>query len=205
MILDIAFACVMILCIYFGFKRGFVRSVCNVSSYLLSVIVAFLSYDKITEFVATSPVGEFISEKVSGTVNIGEIDLSSVPELLKKPLEAGVAASNNAVSTLSQNFTNVIIGIISVIITIILVKIGLKFIFKVFNVFAKLPVLKQCNGLLGGAFGVVSGCFWICIAVFALTYISMLPSVAFLKEITEASKIAKLVAENNFLTMIIPG
>ena len=204
MIVDIAFVVIMVFCVYFGFKRGFVKSVCNVASFALSVVVAFLSYNKITQFITASPVGKFVTEKISGAIKIDPPDLSGMPEIMQKPFQAVTDASVDAVNTLSDNFAAVVIGIISVIITIIIVKLLIKLLFKVFNLAAKLPVLKQCNGILGGAFGVVAGLFWMCILSVVLTYISVLPQMQILEDAMATSRIFPYICENNFLLALIP-
>lgn len=201
MILDIILAGVIAVCVYFGFKRGFVKSLSNMCSLLISVVVAFLSYSKITEFIAKSPVGKFVTEKLSDSIGSSAVELSSVPEFLRKPIEAGV---ESAADTVANNLATVIIGVISVIITVILVKFLIKFLFKVLNVFAKIPVIKQCNRLLGGLFGFVSGMFWVYIAVLALTYISIIPSAEFLREIMDTSYVVSMVSENGFLLGFFP-
>lgn len=204
MILDIVFALIMIVCIVLGFKRGLVRSVCSVFSFLISFVVAFISYDKISAFVTASPVGKFISDKISGSVALPTMDLSSMPELVRKPLEVSVHATDTAVNTLTHNFSQVIIGVISVIITIVLVKIAVKLIFKLFDVVAKLPVIKQCNGILGGAFGVVNGIFWICIVSVAVTYLSLVPAMSFLQELSQGSYLLTAVMNNEFIVSVLP-
>lgn len=204
MVLDIVFAIIMIVCVVWGFKRGFVRSVCNVFSFVISFAVAFLSYNKISSFVASSTVGKFVSDKISGSVALPAMDLTSLPELVRKPMEAGVQTTDDAVNALSQNFSAVIIGIISVIITIVLVKIAVKLIFKLFDVVSTLPVIKQCNGILGGAFGVISGIFWICIFSVVITYLSLLPSMSFLQELSYGSYCLEMVMNNNLIVSVIP-
>lgn len=201
MILDIILIAVIVVCAYLGFKRGFVKSLCNMFSLLISIIIAFLSYSKITEFIGKSPLGKFITEKLSASMGSSAVDLSSVPEFLRKPFEAGVESAADA---MANNLATVIIGVISVIITVIVVKLFIKFLFKVLNVFAKLPVLKQCNRLLGGLFGIVSGMFWVCIATLSLTYISIIPSAEFLREIMDTSYVVSMVAENSFLLGFFP-
>lgn len=205
MILDIVFAAIMIFSIVWGFKKGLVRSVCNVFSFILSVIVAFLLYSPITEFITASPLGVFISDKITGSVKMPQVDLSTVPEFLHKPFEAVLGTTSETVSILTGDFARVIIGIISVIITIIAVKLLISLVFKLFNVFAKLPVIKQFNGILGGAFGVVSGYFWVCILAIAVTYISVIPNAEFVKNLAEGSKIAAFIGENNFILEFISG
>lgn len=200
MILDIALIAVIAISTYLGVKRGFVRSLCNLLSFALSIIVAMLTYSTITNFVAASPVGVFISGKLSESINSSAVDLSAFPEFLRKPLESGSA---EIVDIVAQNLTALIIAVISVIITIVVVKFLLKLLFNALNVFAKLPVLKQCNGLLGCVFGFISGCFWACIIIIAITYLSYIPSAEFLKELIDTSNVAAVIADNSFVSSIL--
>lgn len=202
---DLICAAILVVFVVLGFKKGFLKSVCGLLSFVISVVVVFLCYDKITAWAETTKAGAFINEKVSGLINMPEIDPETVPELLRAPLEASVSATGNAVNTLAENFSAVIIGIISIILTIIIVKIGIKLIFKVFGVFARMPVLKQCNGILGGVFGAASGVFWVCIVVIAVTYLSVIPGAEILKEISEGSYVMEEVSNNEFMVSLLSG
>ena len=201
MILDIILIAIIIICAYLGHKRGFVRALCNIFSWIISIIVAFMTYKPIAEYITQSPVGVFIQGEMSKSVLASETDFSSFPEIFRKPLEAGI---NEAATTMSETLSSVIICIISVILTVILVKLLIKVILKVLNVFAKLPVIKQFNRLLGFVFGVVSGCFWVCIIVLALTYISLIPGTEVLHEMMDSSAVVTLVMDNSFLTGFSP-
>ena len=105
---------------------------------------------------------------------------------------------------MADTLSSVIICIISVILTVILVKLLIKVILKILNVFAKLPVIKQFNRLLGLVFGVVSGCFWVCIIVLALTYICLIPGTEFLHDMMNSSAVVTIVAGNSFMMGIFP-
>lgn len=200
MLLDIIISAVLILCVIIGHKRGFVRSLCNALSFVLSVIIAFLTYGKITELVASSPVGEFISGKISAGLGNVAIDFSSVPEVLRSSFREGAA---DAADVIAHNLTVVIIGILSVIVTIIAVRLILKVLFKVLDVFAKLPVIKQCNKLLGTVFGFVSGCIWACIIVFAVNQIALLPNAGFVESWADGSVLIPLISGFNLFGMFI--
>lgn len=201
MILDIILVALIIVCANIGYKRGAVRSVCNVFSWIISVVVAFLTYNPIAQFITDSPVGQFIQSELAKSMSTSETDFSAIPEIFRKPFEAGVTEATN---TMTANLASVIICIISVILTVILVKLLIKLVFKILNVFAKLPVIKQFNKILGLVFGVVSGCFWTCIIVLALTYISIIPGAEFLHEIMDSSTVVALVANNSFLMGFFP-
>ena len=201
MILDIVLIAIVIVFMYFGRKRGFVRTFRNLCSFILSIIIALLTYSKITEFISNSPVGDFIREKLFDSVGTSNMDLSSLPDFLQTPLETGVTG---VAETISSNMATMVISILSIIITILVVKLLLNILFKALDLFAKLPVLKQFNRILGLVSGAVNGYFWMCIALYAVTYLSNIPSAHFLKEIIEASKVAAFLNENNPLVWLFP-
>lgn len=201
MILDIILVAIIVVFMYFGRKRGFVRTFRNLCSFILSIIIALLTYSKITEFISDSPVGDFIRKRLFDSVGTSNMDLSSLPDFLQTPLETGVTS---VAQTISSNMATMVISILSIIITILVVKLLLNILFKALDLFAKLPVLKQFNRILGLVFGAVNGYFWMCIALYAVTYLSNIPSAHFLEEIIESSKVAAFLNENNPLVWLFP-
>lgn len=203
MILDIVYLAIAIACITFGMKKGLVRSVCNVFSFLISGIVAFALYRPVTEFVTASPIGTFITDKITASFKMPQMDLSSVPEFLRGAFESSLSATGEAVNVFTGDIAKIIIGAISVIITIIAVKLLISLTLKLFDVFAKLPVIKQFNGLLGGVFGVVSAYFWVSLVAIGVSYISVLPAAEGIRPLLEGSRLSSFVAENNLILTIL--
>lgn len=200
MLMDIIISAVIILCIFIGYKRGFVRSLCSALSFVLSVFVAFLTYGKITELISASPVGEFVSSKISAGLGNVAIDFSSVPEVLQSSFREG---ATDAADVVAHNLTVVIIGVIAIIVTIVVVRLILKVLFKVLDIFAKLPVVKQCNKFLGTVFGAVSGCIWACVIVFAVNQIILLPDVGFVSTWADGSVLVPFISEFNLFGMFV--
>lgn len=203
MILDIVYVATALICIIHGKKKGLIRSVCNVFSFLISVIVAFSLYRSVTDFVTASPLGVFITDKITASFKMPHVDLSSVPTFLRNAFESSLGATGEAVNVLTGDIAEIIIGAISVIITIIVVKILITLTLKLFDVFAKLPVVKQFNGLLGGAFGVISAYFWVSMLAIAISYISVLPAAENVKPLLEGSYLSPFIAENNLILTLL--
>lgn len=201
MVLDIILIAIVLLCIYFGYKHGFVRTLQNLSSFVLSIIIALLTYGKIAELISNSVVGKFIREKIFDSISVSNTDFSSLPDFLQTPLESGV---ESIAETVSANMSIMVISIISIVLTIVVSKFLLGFLFKVLNVFAKMPLLKQCNRLLGIAFGALNGYFWVCIVLFVVTYLSNLPNMELVAEMLDSSNIALFLSDNNLLAGLFP-
>ncbi|MBQ9746928.1 MAG: CvpA family protein, partial [Clostridia bacterium] len=106
---------------------------------------------------------------------------------------------------------NLIADVASIAISFVLLFVGLlliiKLVFKLLDVFAKAPVLKQANGILGGVVGVCEGLFWCWI--FALVFGGFLfptLSASFPELFTEAmleSVVYKICTEFNPIAFIL--
>lgn len=199
MVFDIILITIIIICAYLGYKRGFVRTLCNLGAFALSVIASFVLYGYVSDFIASSFVGEFINEKLSESMSA--VDINLIPEFLQSNLSVTTAGLG---STVAVSLTGIVVNVVSIILTFILARLVIKIIFKVFDIFAKLPIIKQCNRLLGIIFGISSGCFWAYVTVFVAMYISVIPQVSFLQSVIESSELAGIVREFNFLPNILP-
>ena len=201
MIIDILLVAVLVLCIYMGHRRGLVRTLSKLCSFVLSIIVALLSYKKIAGLITDSVVGEFIKGKISESISVSGTDFSKLPEFLKTPLESGVI---EITETVAVNMTDAVVSIIAVVITILVAKLLISIVFKALNVFAKLPVLKQFNKLFGILLGVVNGYFWMCIVLYVISHLVNIASLGFLNEQLNTSVLALFLEDNNLLTMLFP-
>lgn len=205
MILDIVYIAIAIICIFLGIKKGLVRSVCNVFSFLISAIVSFALYRPVADLVTASPIGVFIKDKITSSFKMPQVDLSSMPEFLRGTFESSLNATGEAVNVLTTDIAGVIISVISVIITMIAVKILISLTLKFLDVFAKFPVIKQFNGFLGGAFGAVSAYFWISLLAIAISYISVLPIAEGIRPMLEGSYLSSVIGENNLILKVFSG
>lgn len=205
MILDIVYLAIAIICISLGIKKGLVRSVCNVFSFLISAIVAYVLYRPVTDFVTASSIGVFVNDKITSSFKMPQVDLTSLPVFLRGAFESSLNATGEAVNVLTTDIAGVVIGVISVVITIIVVKLLISLTLKLLDVFAKFPVIKQFNGILGGAFGVVSAYFWISLLAVAISYISVLPVAEGIRPMLEGSSLSPVIAENNLILKVFSG
>lgn len=180
-ILDIIFAAVFVLCIFTGYKRGFVKSLTDLVSNLIAVLAARIIsvklapgifsayfeesiYGTIKEKIA--PVGDGITQQAQealsvipdGFLSVAGIDKSEVIGSLSEQVNSGGADVADALMTnIFLPIGTFILRIIIFVIAFVLCLLVMKLISMVLNKLAKLPVLKQANKAFGFVFGAVKG------------------------------------------------
>lgn len=182
-ILDIVIILCFAVCVFTGYKRGFVKALTGLVSNLISVIAArilsaqlapqvYSNYfeknfaDNLTEKVASlsgnasAQIDSALSSipGISGFMTVAGVDqASAVDNVAKQINEGGVSAVDalmtNIVSPVATFMIRVVIFVIAFVVCLLVMKL-LSFLL---NKLAKLPVLKQFNKSLGFVFGVFEG------------------------------------------------
>ena len=82
-------------------------------------------------------------------------------------------------------------------------KLLVSLLFKVFNIAAKLPIIKQANGLVGGVLGAVIGIFvcWIVAAV--MTMFIGQEGTGWIIDNVESSKFARHLFDTNIIFTVL--
>lgn len=174
MILDIIFVAIIVFCIVWGVKRGVIKTILGLSSVIVSIIASLLLYKPFMDILNSNPTAfgivEGFKEKIkmavlpSITLETGE----QMPAVLNYILDSDIISQGNM--AIASGIAQAVVYLITVIVFIILIKLIVSLLFKVFKVAAKLPVIKQANGLVGGILGLAFGVFvcWIVAAVFTM-------------------------------------
>ena len=142
MLADLIGAGIVILSIFIGYKRGFVKSVSKVCCWIISIIIAKFLNPYVTDFVKTTFVGDYIKDKITESMG------NDLPIFLRQASEYT-----------AESITNTVVGIISVILIIVVAYIVANFIIGALNIVSKMPVLSTLNEFLGGVCGLATGIF----------------------------------------------
>ena len=174
MILDIIFAAVIIACVVRGAKRGIIKTALSVSSVFVSIVAALLLYNPFMDIImANGAVAEFIAG-IKNAIKTAVLPMVSIesaeetPEILNYLLDSEMLKQGS--ESIATAIAEAVVYMISIVLFIIFIKLLVTLLFKVFKVTAKLPIIKQANGLCGGLLGIVTGIFlcWIIATVFTL-------------------------------------
>lgn len=181
---------ILILFIWMGYRRGFIREIVSFFFVFLSLSLAWVINPYINDFlISETPVYSTIQETCTDFVQKQSSDLENemesssqfidglnLPEILRKNIEKNNNTENYAelsVNTLTEYVSGylarTIVNGLSYVLAYILATIGIRIVVYILNLIAGLPILKTANKLTGGLVGFVKGLVFIWILFLILT------------------------------------
>lgn len=174
--LDIITLCIFLLFVLVGVRRGFVRSAAH---FIGSVIASFLASalgGAVAQWVFDALFRKALTEKIDQTiVSLGAVDtaaafekvISDLPDFIVRALQdAGItvssiedklaAQSGQAAELITDSLSPLFVSflkVLAVIVLFLLFMVAVRFLADMVAGVFRLPLLKQLNGILGGAFG----------------------------------------------------
>ena len=215
-----------------GFYRGFIASVLNMGSGLISFSLSFMLYPKLAGMIqsneelvrplmhytdASSRLGD-LEMALTNVMTLGQQGIQDVlskvqlPEplgsMLRVNLENQVYAASGVQTVsdyVSQTILQASINIICFLICFIALYIVLSLLTNAIRAVFRLPVLKQLDWLAGGVFGFLRGLL-LCLAVFTLVpLVQTVVPIDMVTELVEQSTLAPIFSNGNLILGIMNG
>jgi|GEM_PF-2861752 len=188
-LLDLVLLVVLLISLVKGSKKGFVHSLLDLATYVVTVLVAaflckafaqiiYNKYirDKLIEVIsvkmATGTAGEIIEKLSSGFVGT-LLKISGSSDKLTFYLDAaksGSSAASLIVDNILKGPVLVAVKAVFFVITFVIVRIAARIIIKITDVINKLPVIGSLNKLLGAVVGFAEGFISCYIAVYIFSF-----------------------------------
>ena len=220
------------LCVLFGLYRGFIQSALNLGGCLLSFIGSFVLFPRIADVIsANTDITRTISSYTDSTSLLGSLDLSSqaVSSLSEQTISAIIQQANlpkpmdtilmhnlqgqvfqpmgnlavNVGDYVNQTILSVSINVLSFVVCFLVCFITLTILINMLRAVFRYPVLKQLDGLAGGAFGFLLG-IALCFVAFTVMPIleSVIPLPVF-RELMDGSSLAQFFQNGNLVISIM--
>lgn len=224
-LLDIGFAIIILLCVVFGYKKGFFKSITGLIGAIIAMFLAWILSGLIAQAMYHGVFRGMLIDKISGVLSQDAI--ASIPEktahivqtlpgflsntLTSKGITSGqiehslATAGNNAAASTADLISPAIIWLLQLLLAAILFFILLVFVRLIVkllgNVF-RLPVLRQIDGLLGGIFGIFKGVVYIFLACVLLQLLMPLTgsSAESMRHVLDNSFVYQFIFYNNPIT-----
>ena len=231
-VIDFGIIGIILLCMLFGFYRGFIQSLLNLGGSLLSFAGSFWLFPRLADALsANTNIVRLISSYTDSGSILGDLDLSSravdtlsasniqaiiakanLPEPIGKLLQANLSEKvfqplGNLATTVgdyvNQTILSVSINVICFIICFILCFVVVTSLFNLLKSVFHFPVLKHLDWLAGGVFGFLVGCV-LCFIVFTAMPLlqSVIPLSQFQTLVSESS-LAKIFENGNLIISIM--
>ena len=230
--IDIVIIAIIALSTLFGLYRGFIQSVLNLGSGLISVVGSFWLFPKLSD-VLSSNTGftRFISTYTDSGILLGDLDLSNlaVNALSAQNVSAIVEKANlpapldtllahnlqkqvfaplgdlavNVGDYVNQTVLSVSINVLCFLLCFVICFVVTIILINMLRAVFRFPVLKHFDWLMGGAFGFLQGVL-LCFVVF--TTLPLIESVVPIPEfrlLVDASQLGQIFENGNLIISIM--
>ncbi len=204
MLADIIVLSVVVISVAVGYKRGLLKSLFSVISYVASIVLSFLFYPVLSELLMKTPLYTFLVEKIGENYLSGTAGSTAVSggNFFAQYLSSGIESATNGIA---GAVAQLIVNIIAFVLIVIICKIAIRLIGNTLNIFTKLPVIKQFNRLGGAVAGGLIGILILYIAFALMVAFAPLGSDSKVMTEIENSHLASEMYNNNILLNLING
>ncbi len=165
--IDIIFVLGLVIAFYVGYRSGFVRSLVGFIGVFISAFGGYLLYPYVSSFLMGTPLFSLVNQSVLAWVQGYVNQHTNQHELFMRYQAENIEM---LCTKMSEGITTVIFNILSIILIILLIKVGIFLLKKLTSFINHIPVIGQLNrigGLLLSGASYVVACF-IIVAVMLL-------------------------------------
>lgn len=221
MYIDLIIIAIVIIASIIDYKRGFVKSISGLLTFALTVIGSFFGAKCLSNWVYSTFFQEKISQSIQSVIvdasqsiltnlpkgvvslfnffNVTDEKLSNDAASLYKATGEVASSVESAVSSSLIGIFNLIFIIILFIVLLFVVKRIMKLVLSLF----KVPVLKQCNKILGFVMGLCKGLIVVVLAVLIIKILFMNGVTVIPKETISSTYIFSYLYNNFYINEIM--
>lgn len=212
MIIDIVLILVIVLSAFIGYKKGFVKVIVKLGTFLIALVLAFLLQSSVAKFIGEdigfkNTISTTVQNKLSDYAKSKEDDKKTDIKMLEKTIDEINSAAEEKKAEVIQKWANNIADFIlkglSFIIIFFTVAIVMGILSLILNTVVKLPVLDTLNGVLGLGAAVILMAVRIMILLTIIYFVSPLEIIQPVINYINTSCITKLLYENNIIVNIL--
>lgn len=224
-LLDIGLVVIVLVCVVFGYKRGFFKSITSFIGAALALFLAWtlggliakVMYQGIFRGVLVDRVSQILSNDVMESVPEQTANIiQALPGFLRNTLHnVGITPaqiennlaikSGNVAETTADILSPAVIWLLQLLLTVVLFLILLVFVrlaVKLLGNIFRWPVLRQADGIAGAVFGIFKGIVYVFLACVLLQLVMPLTgsSAVSVKKALDSSYICRFIFMYNPIT-----
>lgn len=213
-IIDLVIVAVIALCIIVGYIKGLTGSLIKILSFVLSLVIAFILFVPISNFVINNTQ---IDENIENSIREIIISNNTQTEIAEEKSEMPTAITNyinqkveevadeakaTVAEVVAKDVSQTIVKAGIWIALFIIARIALIFLKLITGIIARLPVIKQFDKLGGIIYGLIEGLIIIYIALAVISFITPMINGTLAADINK-SYIGSIMYNNNLLLNVI--
>lgn len=161
-LVDLILIAVLALCVFLGWKKGFVKTLSGFLVYVFSFAIANACHRFVENLVLKLPfLSGMLTDMEMPTFSDNATFLDKVKEVVRFSVdhdtEAGAVVEAMAKNYIAEMLASVIAFILVFVISVILLKL---LVWVLDAVIQKFPVVNKANGVLGAVIGLLNGFIW---------------------------------------------
>ncbi len=199
-LIDIIILFIIALFTFISYKKGLIKVVFHLVSFVLAILIAIVLYKPVSNLIINYTS---IDDKIEETI---EARLSS-PDITQEESENILAnyytnMKNVSSITAARTISTAIINASCMIIVFLISKIILLFFRFSGDLIAKLPLIKQINGVGGFIYGLLKGFVIVYILLAIVAILSPVIEMNGLLNLINSSIIANIMYNNNIIFVL---
>lgn len=208
-IFDVIIALIIISSIYLGYKRGIVNVGYKLIALLLSLFVSMVLFTPITYFVINNTdlderIEEIIKENAMDNAKKSDENNNDINRIIQQYAKNLAQGTQNSVIEVSAKPIAInIIRIGVIIVLFILTRMILVILRVCTNVITKIPILKQCNELVGLVYGILRGLVIVYGVLSILYFVITMSGAVTINDAIQTSYVTKFLFENNLILKLV--
>lgn len=218
-ILTILILAVFALCVFSGYKKGFLKTAFSLVSWILVLVLCNFATPIVTDLLVQNTDVEVIvqttveTEMMAAIEQMGEgYDISGLEAALPAELKTLLLGDKESVmdlflsSTAPMDLSPVVDGIVGVlgfVVTVILLRIAMVIVEFVIGIVGKLPLIGPMDKLLGIACGGAKGLIWCWVILAVVSILALTGTNTELAVYIAQSELLTWLQDNNLLLNII--
>lgn len=209
-IVDLVIIAIIALCIIIGYIKGLTGSLIKILAFVLSLVIAFVLFMPIANFVIeNTQIDENIEKSIRDMIlsDQEKSETEKMPTAItdyinQKVEEVANSAKEEIIDSTAKDVAQTIVKAGTWIVLFIVARIALIFLKLITSLITKLPVIKQFDKLGGMIYGLIEG---LIITYFILAMISFVAPMTKgnLSESIHQSYLGSKMYQNNLLLNII--
>ena len=208
-VLDIILLAILVLSLFFGYRKGLIGVVFNLCAFLVAIIITWILYTPITNVVIKNTeiddnIKNVIIEKGVIQNNENKKYENGVNKYIQEYVTSPITnKANDVVEETAKIVSEKVVAIGVAIVLFIVVRIGLILLKFVVEGIAKLPIIKQFDKAGGIVYGAIRGMFIIYIFLAIMFFVMSVNNSGMISNLINTSLVSKYLYANNLILNII--
>ena len=209
---DVIIVVILIYTFIQGFRHGFVRTFINTLGWLLAVILGFVWYPYVIDFLKNKTdfydsVHAKIIERISENAGAAsDSALTGIPDVIKEVIDKAINTATDTITvSVADGLSNIIFNIIGFLVVAIAIKLLLLFITSLFSKTSNEGLVGIIDGFFGFLAGGLKGIIIVYILLALMVPITSLTGSEFIIDKIDSSVIGNYLYNNNLIFWVVKG